>query len=258
MKAKPKSQWLREAALYMIARSELNRSQKDALDAMAGSRSEIGRSGRDCQCRTRFPALSETISGWPICKICQGIDARVYWLGGDVAKLSAEYAGALQNPAEQGLRTDALVAEIDNKLLPQMVRKNDAASPMLSAMVLLYRMREPGYDYFVDGELPVLTAADLEATGEGSICKTQPRLFEYLQAAHAFYVQKDPAKVIQMIPDDARKSQAIPIWSSAVRCSCAAWRWKPLVIAMHAVSGNSYCPERTGLVSAALWNWHWP
>ena len=253
VKAKPKSQWLKEAALYMIARSELNRSTKDAFGRYGWFEVKKVDQGAIANAERGFQLYLKQYPDGQFAKSAKGLMRRVYWLGGDVAKLSAEYAGALQNPAKQRLRTDSLVAEIDNKLLPQMVRKNDAASPMLSAMVLLYRMRTPGYDYFADGELPVLTATDLEATRDRFA--DQPRLFEYLQAVHAFHVQKDPAKVIQMIPDDARKSSYSYLDFS--RRSCAEWRWKPLVIATHADFGGNCCRAQIVLASAKPWSSPW-
>ncbi len=203
VKSKPKSAWLREAALYMIARSELNRSQKDAFGNYGWFDPKKSDQGAIANAERGFNLYLKQYPDGPFANSARGLKRRVFWLAGDGAKLSAEYANAIGNASNNGIPKLELIAEIDDKLLPVLVRENNANDPMLAAMVLLYRMRTEGYDYFVDGELPQLTMNDLVAAK--SRFADQPALFEYLQAVHAFHVTKDPAKVIQIIADDARR-----------------------------------------------------
>jgi len=204
VKSKPKSAWLRETALYMIARSELNRAQANALTRWGDfSGVEKVDKGAIANAERGFGIYLKQYANGLHANSARGLMRRVYWLSGDNSQLSDEYVRAMKNPSSVGLSTGQLVQEIDNKLLPSLVRKNDASDPGLVAMVLLYRMREPGYDYFVDGELSALTDADLDTAK--SVFANEPLLFEYLQAAHAFYVKRNPAKVVQLIPDDARQ-----------------------------------------------------
>ncbi|GAB5488455.1 MAG: hypothetical protein Pars2KO_20250 [Parasphingorhabdus sp.] len=204
VKARPGSEWLQQAALYMIARSEMNRSQKDSFGRYGWFEMKSVDQGAVANAERGFQLYLKQYPDGQFAKSAKGLMRRVYWLGGNVVMLSSEYADALDNPDDLDLRLDLLVEEIDNKLLPNLVRENSTTDPMLSAMVLLYRMREPGYDYFAGSELPALTTRDLELVKNRFA--GEPKLFEYLQAAHAFYVEKDPAKVIQLIPDDARQS----------------------------------------------------
>lgn len=204
VKARPKSSWLRQAALYMIARSELNRSQKGSFGRYGWFEMKSVDQGAVANAERGFKLYLEQYPNGEFAQSAKGLMRRVYWLGGNVESLSTEYAKALENAEEIGLRRSALVEEIDSKLLPGLVRKNDAEDPMFTAMLLLFRMREPGYNYLVDGELPALTSQDLEQVKDRFA--NQPKLFEYLRAAHAFYVEDQPTKVIQLIPDNARAS----------------------------------------------------
>jgi hypothetical protein len=204
VKSRPKSAWLREAALYMIARSELNRSQKDAFGNYGWFDPKLSDKGAIANAERGFNLYLKQFPDGQFADSARGLKRRVFWLAGDSAKLSAEYAGALGNSSSDSIPKLELIAEIDDKLLPVLVRKNDAGDPILAAMTLLYRMRgDGGYDYLVDGELPQLSMDDLTAMEDRF--SDQPELFEYLQAVLAFYVRKDPARVIRIIADDARR-----------------------------------------------------
>lgn len=204
VKSRPKSVWLREAALYMIARSELNRSQKNAFGNYGWFDPKLSDKGAIANAERGFNLYLKQYPDGQFADSARGLKRRVFWLAGNGAKLSAEYAGALGNSSGDGIPKLKLIAEIDNKLLPVLVRKNDASDPILAAMALLYRMRsDGGYDYLVGGELPQLSKDDLAAVADRF--SDQPELFEYLQAVHAFYVAKDPERVIRTIADDARR-----------------------------------------------------
>lgn len=205
VKARPKSLWLRQAALYMIARSELNRSQKDSFGRYGWFEMKSVDQGAVANAERGFQLYLKQYPNGEFAESAKGLMRRVHWLGGNVDKLSAEYARALENAEDLDMRRSALVEEIDSKLLPGLIRKNEAADPMLTAMLMLYRMREPGYNYLVDGELSALTDEDFEQVKERFA--EHPKLFEYLRAVHAFYVERQPAKVIQLIPDNARAGQ---------------------------------------------------
>ncbi|MEP2988537.1 MAG: hypothetical protein ABJN65_04995 [Parasphingorhabdus sp.] len=203
VKSKPKSTWLREAALYMIARSELNRSQKNAFGDYGWFDPGQSDQGAIANAERGFNLYLKQYPDGPFANSARGLKRRVFWLAGNGAKLSAEYANAIGSSSNDSIPKLELIAEIDDKLLPVLVRENDSNDPMLAAMVLLYRMRTEGYDYFVDGELPQLTTNDLAAAKDRFA--EQPALFEYLQAVHAFHIQKKPARVMQIIADDARR-----------------------------------------------------
>ena len=202
--AKARDKWLRETALYMIARSELNRSQAGAFGRYGFFDLKTVDKGAIANAERGFGLYLKKYPDGQYSGSARGLMRRVYWLSGNVAKLSAEYERAMDNAAVTSFDRVGLIEEMDDKLLPGLVQSGGADDPVLTAMILLYRMREPGYDFHLDGDRPDLTRADIEAMRPRFA--DHPRLFEYLQAVHAFYVAKNPAQVLKIIPDDARRS----------------------------------------------------
>ena len=205
VKSRIKDAWLQETALYMIARSELNRSQQEAFGRYGWFEMESVDRGAIANAERGFNLYIEKYPDGQYASSARGLLRRVYWLSGDAVQLSREYAGLLRDPEPMGLRTSALVAEIDHKLLPMLAETNVAEDPMLAAMILLYRMRAPGYDIYGDARRDPITSGELNAFR--ATFADRPRLFAYLQGVHAFYVAGEPARVIELIPDDARRSE---------------------------------------------------
>jgi hypothetical protein len=123
---------------------------------------------------------------------------RVHWLAGDESSLGADYAAA------SSARLDPVAAlrlaeEIDYKL-PSA--QHAAAGPLLLAVSDLQRMRAEGGDYALY-EAPKPLSADELAAQAPAFANAAP-LYDYLRAAHAFYLAKAPREVLRLIPDDAR------------------------------------------------------
>lgn len=194
-----KNSWVRETAAYMAARNELNRAQQTAFDeygsfsgAKAVDQSIVGRA------ESGFAAYLKAYPQGIYAASARGLLRRVYWLSGDMAKLAASYRTQL---GSSGALTQAdLAEEIDLKLLPLFGNGVEAGDPIMLAVMDLMRMRENGgYE-----EKPI-TRAELEA--QRSIFAKQPELYEYLLAAHSFYIANKPADVLKLIPDAARQSR---------------------------------------------------
>ena len=203
--AKASDPWIKETALYMIARSELNRSMAGAFGSYGSfegvdaiDKAAIANADRGFNLYLKLYGKGQYASS------ASGLMRRVYWLSGDNRKLADAYAASFDKKEQSDPVRRALIEEIDNKLLPALASKAETDDPQLTAMALLFRMREDGYDNMAGKSLPELTRADIEATQ--GVFKNDPRLFEYLLAAHAFYVAKRPAEVLQLIPDDARQA----------------------------------------------------
>lgn len=194
--------WVAQTAAYMLARVELNAAQAAAFDEygyFAGpEKVDAGALGR---ARAGFDAYLQRFGQGRYAASARGLARRALWLGGDTAGLARAYEALLGTvPASQPASAD-LVEEVDNKLLtapgaslaPAMVD-----GPLLLATLDLLRMRDAE-----EGEAPPITAAELAAQ--------QPRfagraeLYAYVLAAHAFYVEKDMARVLQLTPDNARQ-----------------------------------------------------
>lgn len=200
---KAKDKWLGETALYMIARSELNRSQAGAFGSYGFFEIDDVDSGAIANADRGFKLYLQKYPAGEYAGSAQGLLRRVYWLSGDSRQLTAQYA----NIWDQDVSNEKLlklIAEVDDKMLPGLVRTQATDDPMFLAIALLYRMRDNEYDYYAGGKMEKLSLADLER--HQSVFANRPELFSYLKGVHAFYVAKEPAKVLKLIPDAARQA----------------------------------------------------
>lgn len=197
--------WPRETARYMLGRVEVNRAQINAFDDY-GSRKEP--STIDGQIIARAEAgLRDYVRDYPkglYTISARGLLRRVYWLSGNTTKLAAEYAALFAlPPAERGLDDGALAQEMDYKLLPEL-KIADTRDPTLLAVLDLSRMRGPEWPDTSQGHDAPIAIAELEA--QRPYFASDPALFDYLLAAHAYYVTKQPAAILRLLPDAARQA----------------------------------------------------
>ena len=143
------------------------------------------------------------------------LQRRVHWLAGDQKLLAQDYAAQFAE-AEQGQRNMALedlVQEVDNKLLTG-IQLGDIQTPLLLAVADLVQMRAH------DPSTPRSFTWETLQAQQASFA-AHPELFAYLQAAYRFYVDQDPAKTLEALP---QRSAASTTSASASR-PCAGWRW---------------------------------
>jgi hypothetical protein len=193
--------WLRETALYMLARVEVNRAQVGAFD-------EYGYRDDKHPLDQRAVAAAETglfayLRAYPSGRYAgsaKGLLRRVYWFGGDRRKLATQYAALITEPRrtrEEDIDDPALTEEIDNKLLTTATVL-DSTDPTLLAVLDLRAMRNG------DGTPATLTRATLDA--QRPVFAHDPALFELLSAVHAFYNEGDPREVLVLIPDASHRA----------------------------------------------------
>jgi hypothetical protein len=183
--------WLKDTALYMIGRSELNLAQVNAFEY-----GELKPQNVDTAAAQRAQhALSNYVDNYPFgvySTTAAGLLRRVHWLTQDKDRLAADYEALLFAPGEPHSRStaayEALVREADLKL----ISGNTTAvnSPAIVAVNDLMWMRE-------DATHPLTRAALLAQKGTFT---AHPQLFTYLQAAFALYVENDPAAALQQLP----------------------------------------------------------
>ncbi|WP_263260790.1 outer membrane assembly lipoprotein YfiO [Pseudomonas sp. RIT-PI-S] len=183
--------WLKEVSLYMLARVRLNDAQQDAFDEYGSLKGNI-----DPGPYTKVEqALDDYLKAYPngrYAASAKGLMRRAHWLAGNKNKLADDYAWQLTDAREEqrSVPVNALVQEIDNKLLASA--GDSLAIPLLTAVHDLMVMRP-------EGEVK-LTPERLLA--QKSLLAQQPGLFEYLQAALAFYVDKSPAQALTLLPKE--------------------------------------------------------
>jgi hypothetical protein len=192
-----KDSWLAETAAYMLARTELNAAQAasfdewGSFDAAKVDGAALGRA------RAGFQDYLKRYAQGRYAGSAQGLVRRTLWLAGDAAGLAREYERLLAAAPLGAPATLDLLEETDNKLLIASAGKV-VDGPLLLATVDLMLMREPQ-----EGGPPVISAAQI--AGQAKSFSGRADLYGFVLAAHAFYVEKNPAQVLQLIPDDARQ-----------------------------------------------------
>ena len=194
--------WLKETALYMQGRVELNRAQKDAFDTFGFpdltkvDTKVLNSAEHEVQIYLQtYPAGHYAASA-------RGLLRRVYWLSDQSQKLADEYDWLMNHlyDPQNNLTANSLAYEADGKMLmsisPEQVR-----NPFLLAALDLLLMR-PLSDEESDWRKNTsvkLTFADLQ--------QQEPRfaereeLHQYLLAAHYFYVQNNPSEALKLLPE---------------------------------------------------------
>jgi TolA-binding protein len=185
--------WLAETARYMLARVEVNRAQIDFFDEYGYPREEAA----DAKVIDAAEAgFNDYLAAYPqgaYAASAQGLLRRVYWLGKRSDPLAAAYKARLSaaTGSPGGLEDVALLDEIDNKLLMGSGFA-PSSDPILLAVDDLLRMRESGKP---------MAREELEAQRASFASNTA--LFDYLLAAHDFYIGNKPEAVLAAIPAGA-------------------------------------------------------
>ena len=200
--------WVRETALYMVARSELNRAQLAALDEYGWM---VAPDRRDLAAVSAAGAAFEfylrTYPSGRYASSARGLTRRVAWLAGDREALAAAVGrqiaarGAFDGPAD----SVSFVNEIDHTLLSGETRAAPR-DPLLLAVVDLQRMRcGPSAEGPEAACGPRISREELES--QAPLFAGEEALFGYLRASEAFYVRSAPREVISLIPDAARQAR---------------------------------------------------
>ncbi len=192
-----KDRWLRETASYMVARVHLNAAQANSFDKW-GTFDGVGSTSAEETIKAE-KALTSYIGSYPkgrYTSSAKGLIRRVFWLRQDIARLSQEY----QRLLNEGSAANAanLVEEIDNKLLFAEGASGKVSEPLLLATIDLLRMRDDRYALE-----KTITLVELEKQ-KGALAG-RPDLYNFLLANHAFYIERNPKKVLKLIPDAAQQ-----------------------------------------------------
>ena len=192
-----KQPWVREAATYMQARTDLNIAQLNAFgdygnfDAAKVDKTALARA-RD--------GMQRYLKAYPngaYAASANGLMRRVEWLGGIDTATANVYAAALAQPGNGAAFVD-LLNEIDTRLLPTTqngaTKPLSTRDPLLLAVDDLWRMRLERKT-----EPKLYLPAD-ELAAQQSVFSSEPALFRYLQAVHAYHVQQQPAQVLKLLP----------------------------------------------------------
>ncbi|ROM53086.1 outer membrane assembly lipoprotein YfiO [Pseudomonas rhodesiae] len=182
--------WLKEAALYMTARTALNQAQADAYDADGvPTLARVDKSAL-ANAEQAFDSYLSTYPQGDYSASARGLLRRVYWLADDGSKLAEAYAWSLTqaSDAQRNVSEDELVEEADLKLL--MVNSQPVKTPMIQLVSDLMVMR--------GGNQPTLSRADLEK--QKALFASEPELYDYLLAVCALYIEHQPDAALKQLP----------------------------------------------------------
>ncbi len=204
--------WVAETARYMVARAELGA-------ALARSIDEYGffdgvKSADKAAAQRAKAALAEYLKAYPAGRYAasaRGLERRALWVSGEFPALGQRYEALLAEAPQDGAGLIDLINEADNKYLSNSENPDPRGGGLLllaAADLMAMRVANPD-DTMSSGTETPLDAATL-ASQQASFLRA-PELYTFLQANHAFYVAKDHARVLQLIPDDARRASYTPL-----------------------------------------------
>ena len=190
------SPWLKETALYMIARTALNQAQANTFDEYGVPNLERVDKTALATAEQGFDGYLKTYPQGEYSVSARGLLRRVYWLGFDNEKLAAAFTWALTeaSDAQRNVSVDELVEEADLKLL--MPSGETVNTPMIQLVSDLMVMR--------GGEQPALTRADLEK--QKAAFASEPAFYEYLLAVCALFVEQQPDAALKQLPQSVPAS----------------------------------------------------
>lgn len=197
--------WVVEAARYMVARADLNW-------AMAGAFNEWGDfAGADkvdkALTRRAREELLAYIAFHPLgaySDSARGLVRRSVWLEGDTRALAQLYEAMLGAIGGDSPDAARLVQEIDSKLLFAKDAGTAIDGPLLLATWDLMQMRQFTRGPWTEREPTESTLTLLALEAQAPRFASRPDLYQYLRALHAYTVQKDMKRVLQLVPDEAR------------------------------------------------------
>ncbi|WP_111892609.1 hypothetical protein [Acinetobacter sp. MB5] len=187
--------WLKETSQYMLIRSRLNLVYSSGM----------GQYG-DLDLNKINPAQPQQLLGtirnylklYPngqYVASARGYLRRAFWLAGQQPALINELVWQMQNPKSPYYNLDiqALPAEIDHQIFSSKNFKvSNLSDPFFLATYDLMMMRNDP----VEGYKPITW---LQLNTQKEHFKQQPTLFQYLQAAHLFYVQNKPREALSLL-----------------------------------------------------------
>ena len=195
--------WLRETARYMVARTAINLAQDRSIDKYGDLAEPAERDQPAIAAAGKaFQAYLAAYPDGRYAGSARGLMRRVHFFAGDGASLAAEYDRLIAaGPSAPDLD---FIEEIDDRLSPaDAIRTRD---PILTAVSDLQRMRDAG-EWDKDRSCcgPPLTKAELEA--QRPLFGKDVELFDFLRAAHAYYVDHQPRTALALLPDAANQQR---------------------------------------------------
>ena len=177
--------WLKETSQYMLIRTSLNSAYATGVDKYGDVYLDNINQNLLKQFLDNINAYLKAYPNGQYIASARGFMRRGFWLSKRQDLLVNEIVWQLKNPTSKfyNLEMSELPAEIDRRVFnSQYFNVKNLKDPFFLATYDLMYMRMPASDPYRP-----ITWAQLAAQKE--FFKAQPELFQYLQAAHLFFVQ---------------------------------------------------------------------
>ncbi|HKN21513.1 MAG TPA: hypothetical protein VJX73_08855 [Terracidiphilus sp.] len=192
--------WLKETALYMVARTFLNSAPRDAFDEWGHLNLDKVDKGDLKGAEDAFNSYLHDYPQGIYAVSARGLLRRVYWLGNDRAQLAAAFDRAFAN-SQQGSSNVTLlelVLEADAKLLDS-VAIDQIQSPQFLAILDLMNMRSGDQAAPGATSRSSFTLAQLES--QKNRFAKNPALYNYLLAVFHVYIDDKPDQALALLPN---------------------------------------------------------
>ena len=190
--------WLKETSQYMLIRTALNAAYATGVNQYG----DIDLNRIDQNLLKQFlDHITTYLKAYPngqYVASARGFMRRGFWLSGRQDLLVNEIVWQILNPKSKfyNLEISKLPAEIDRRVFfSQYFNVKNLKDPFFLATYDLMNMRSPASDNYRP-----MTWAELNA--QKDFFKTQPALFQYLQAVHFAFIQNKPQDALNYLPKE--------------------------------------------------------
>ncbi|WP_087544271.1 hypothetical protein [Acinetobacter sp. WCHA29] len=177
--------WLKETALYMLIRTSLNSAYTTGVDQYGDVYLDNINQNLLKQFLDHITVYLKAYPNGQYIASARGFMRRGFWLSKRQDLLVNEIVWQLKNPTSKfyNLEMSELPAEIDRRVFDSSAfNLSNLKDPFFLAVYDLMHMRESNSENYHS-----ISWAQLNA--QKDFFRTQPELFQYLQAAHLFFVQ---------------------------------------------------------------------
>ncbi|WP_293731934.1 hypothetical protein [uncultured Acinetobacter sp.] len=177
--------WLKETSQYMLIRTSLNSAYATGVDKYGDVYLDNINQNLLKQFLDNINAYLKAYPNGQYVASARGFMRRGFWLSKRQDLLVNEIVWQLKNPTSKfyNLEMSELPAEIDRRVFDSSAfNVNNLKDPFFLAVYDLMHMRESSSENY----RPISWA---QLNAQKDFFKTQPELFQYLQAVHLFFVQ---------------------------------------------------------------------
>ncbi|ENU27343.1 tetratricopeptide repeat protein [Acinetobacter modestus] len=196
--------WLKETSQYMLIRTSLNSAYATGVDKYGDVYLDNINQNLLKQFLDNINAYLKAYPDGQYVASARGFMRRGFWLSKRQDLLVNEIVWQLKNPTSKfyNLEMSELPAEIDRRVFDSSAfNVNNLKDPFFLAVYDLMHMRESSSDNY----RPISWT---QLNTQKELFKTQPELFQYLQAAHLFFVQNKAQEAQNYLPKANAKNSS--------------------------------------------------